>query len=412
MNARSIKTSVAAAAAVLLTAGAVASWWQVERQQATVRRLSPAVAPFDPAWVRHLKAPPGFEVSLFASGLGQPRMMDVGSDGTVYVTRPSEGDVVALRDSDGDGIAERGEVFVAGLAGVHGVQVTRDRLYLASATTVWQVPLANAAAETLVTGLPDGGQHANRMVRLGPDGVLHVSVGSSCNDCAEDNLLERATIIRYGTDGTRLDVMANGLRNTIGYDWHPASGGLWGMDHGSDFRGDALPPEELNRILPGRNYGWPVCYGERVVDGMTNARPEDLALRPGQARPSGQPSSRQAWCERTEPSVLTLPAHSAPMALRFYRGTAFPPAFQGDAFVALHGSWNRGDPVGYKVVRLRFSPGGQVQGVEDFLTGFLGPTGRVVTGRPVGIALAADGALLVSDDANGAIYRVAAARPR
>lgn len=407
MTRRMLKTWVAAAAAASLAAGAAAAWWQVERQQATVRRLAPAVAPFDPAWVKHLRVPPGFEVTVFASGLGQPRMMDVGSDGTVYVTRPAEGDVVALTDQNGDGIAERGQVFVTGLAGVHGVQATRERLYLASATTVWQVPLANAAVDVLVSGLPDGGQHANRMVRLGPDGLLHVSVGSSCNDCAEDNLLERATVIRYTTDGARRDVMANGLRNTIGYDWHPTTGALWGMDHGSDFRGDTLPPEELNRIRPGQNYGWPICYGERVVDGMTNARPEDLALQPGKAEPLGQPMSRQAYCGQTVPSLLTLPAHSAPMAMRFYRGDAFPSAYRGDAFVAMHGSWNRGDPVGYKVVRLRFSPQGEVMGAEDFLTGFLGPTGRVVTGRPVGVAIAADGALLVSDDANGAIYRVA-----
>jgi glucose/arabinose dehydrogenase len=362
------------------------------------------------ALLPHLRLPPGFRISLFATGLGKPRMMEVAPDGTLLVTRRDVGDVVALRDADGDGVAEQQRTFLSGLPGVHGIDIRQGQVFLASQTTLWRSPLENPRAEVLVKGLPDGGQHANRMLRFGPDGAMYVSVGSSCNDCAEDNQLERATLIRYSADGRQRAVIANGLRNTIGYDWHPATHALWGMDHGSDFRGETLPPEELNLIEPGRNYGWPICYAERQVDEMTLALPERMALRPGEREPIGRPMTREDYCARTEPSRLTLPAHSAPMAMRFYRGGEFPAAYRHGAFVALHGSWNRRVPVGYAVAHVRFDAAGQPMGVEDFVTGFIDARSSAVYGRPAGIAVARDGALLVSDDLNGAIYRIVAAR--
>ncbi len=401
---------VLAGAAVLACHPATAQTEPQEFTQATVYRDAPAQAPFSASITNRLRVPAGFAVQLFASGLKNPRMMDVGPDGTVYVTRRDQGDVLALRDADGDGRAEDVRIFASNLSGVHGVAVHGADLYLANSTTIWRTPLAGPAAPVvLVSGLPDGGQHPNRMVRFAPDGSMLVSVGSSCNDCAEDNQLERGTVIRYSADGRQREVLAKGLRNTIGYDWHPLTGALWGMDHGADFRGDKIPPEELNQIKPGLNYGWPICYGQRTVDKMTNAEPERLALRPGESRPSGQPITREAYCAQTEPATLLLPAHSAPMAMRFYTGSLFPAAYRNDAFVALRGSWNRGDPVGYKVVRIHFTADGRPATVDDFLTGFLnnaGPTGPEIFGRPVGIALLPDGALLVSDDTNGAIYRV------
>jgi glucose/arabinose dehydrogenase len=269
---------------------------------------------------------------------------------------------------------------------------------------------ATSTPEVVVDGLPDGGQHANRMVRFAPDGAMVVSVGSSCNDCAEENQLDRGTLIRYAADGSARHVLAKGLRNTIGYDWHPVTGALWGMDNGVDFHGDAVPPEELNRIEDGMNYGWPVCYGDRVVDPLTNAPPERLALAPGQARPSGEPMSRADYCAQTQPAQLVTSAHAAPIAMRFNRGDGLSAALRNDAFVAFRGSWNRGRPTGYKVARIAFDSAGRPQRFEDFVTGFLSRADDTVLGRPVGIAFAADGALLVSDDTNGAIYRVARRR--
>lgn len=394
-----------AAALVVACGGGVVAQQMLERASASVNRLAPARATFDPSIASRLGVPAGYRVTLFASGLGQPRMMEVGPDGTVYVTRRNAGDVLALRDGDGDGRAEQVSTFASGLTGVHGIALQGSELVLASSTTIWRTPLAAAAPRAIVSDLPDGGQHPNRMVRVAPDGTLLVSVGSSCNDCAEEDQLQRATLMRFAADGSTREVVANGLRNTIGYDWHPATGALWGMDHGSDFRGDDLQPEELNELRPGLNYGWPICYADRRVDEMTNAPPSRVALRPGQ-RPSGAEIARTDFCAQTEPAVLTYDAHAAPMALRFTRSTQFPPETRQDAFVAMRGSWNRSTPAGYKVVRLRFGPDGRPLGFEDFLTGFVSPDGSVHYGRPVGLAWAADGALLVSDDSNGAIWRV------
>jgi glucose/arabinose dehydrogenase len=225
---------------------------------------------------------------------------------------------------------------------------------------------------------------------FGPDGRFYVTVGSTCNDCAERD--ERnATMMRGEADGRNLSIFARGLRNTIGFDWHPVTGELWGMDHGSDWRGDEQPPEELNRLVAGAHYGWPFCWGDRQVDRMTAHEP------PG--------TTKAAFCPGTVGPALTLAAHSAPLGMLFYRGSQFPAAYQGDAFVALHGSWNRNPVSGYKVVRIRFA-NGQPQGVEDFLTGFLAPSGDAQIGRPCGLAQEADGSLLVGDDTNGVIYRV------
>lgn len=393
--------------------GGVVAQQLLERHSAKVSRTAPAVVDLGESVLERLRVPHGFEVSIFARNLGAPRMMEVGADGTVYVTRRETGDVVALRDGDGDGRAEHVHQIARELPNVHGIDIHDGKLYLASSTTVWTAPLDAAAPSAVVTPrvlidhLPDGGQHGNRTLRFGPDGWMYVSIGSSCNDCAEQNQLERATLTRYTPDGLHREFIANGLRNTIGYDWHPRTQGLWGMDHGSDFRGDTIPPEELNRIEPGRNYGWPICYGAQVVDAMTNAQPGQLALQPGQAGPSRQSLTREQYCALTEPSVLTHTAHAAPMAMRFYDGKQFPRRYHGDAFVAMRGSWNRDQPRGYNVVRIRFDDAGQPQQIDNFLGGLRGEGGAQIYGRPVGIAIAADGALLVSDDANGAIYRVA-----
>jgi glucose/arabinose dehydrogenase len=391
---------------LLLSAPLVAEPPDVAHAQVHHQTLTPPAATNGDALLRRLSVPPGFRLSIYASGLGHPRMIEAGLDGTVYVTRRDEGDVLALRDTDGDGRADHRRTFLNHLDGVHGVALHAHQLYLASSTTIWRSRLTLPVAEAVVTGLPDGGQHPNRMVRFGPDGKMYVSIGSSCNDCAEENQLERGTIVRYAADGSSREFVAKGLRNTIGFDWQPTTGALWGMDHGSDFRGDSLPPEELNLIDEGANYGWPICYADRRVDPMTNALPERLALKPGVAKPSGQPMTREAYCALTQASTLTLRAHSAPMAMRFHAGNQFPADYRGDAFVALHGSWNRRHPAGYRVVRLHFSPEGQPQRFDDFVTGFVGANDSVVYGRPVGIAFLPDGAMLVSDDLNGSIYRI------
>ena len=365
-----------------------------ERHQVTGTLNVPGRQPFSDATLRRLRVPRGFSVSVFAESLGAPRMMAVGRDGSVYVTRRDSGDVVALRDADRDGRADERRRVVSNLPQVHGITIHRGTMYLATVTEIWTTAVGADGAvgelRRIVDDLPDGGQHPNRTLAIGPDGMLYVSVGSSCNACEETNP-EHATILRMRTDGTDRSVYARGLRNTIGWGWQPQTGELWGMDHGTDWRGDAVPPEELNRIQPGRHYGWPYCWGEQAVD---PAFPGD---------PPGTTKAR--FCATTAAPTNRVVAHSAPIGLVYYTGGPFPVEYRGDAFVAMRGSWNRATPSGYKVVRIGFEDGQPVE-IAEFLTGFLAADGRSYSGRPAGVATTREGDLLVSDDANGVVYRV------
>jgi glucose/arabinose dehydrogenase len=337
--------------------------------------------------------PAGFQARIFARNLGKPRMMAVAADGTVYVTRPDQNDVVALQDNNRDGRADRLFIVLRNLEKVHGIAIHRGYLYLAAPKKLYFAPLLGGGntgeARVLVDDLPDGGQHGNRTIAFGPNG-LYLSVGSTCNACNETNL-ENATLLRFEAGMGDRRIFARGLRNTIGFDWHPETGELWGMDHGSDWRGDDQPPEELNRLQAGKDYGWPFCYADRRIDHFVPTEPKG--------------KTKEQYCATTEPPALTYQAHSAPIAMLFYRGAQFPQEFRGDALVAMHGSWNRKQPTGYKVARVRFKEGRPVQ-FEDFLSGFLSPEGENYFGRPAGLATARDGSLLVSDDANGIIYTV------
>lgn len=377
--------------ALALSPGAMDAQRRVDIQTSIER---PQRLPFTPTTPAELRAPPGFNVGAFASGLGSPRMMALGPDGTVYVTRGDSGDVVALRDTDGDGTADDRRVVVSGLRGVHGITIHDGRFYFATVTSVY---VADAGFDgrpgqprMILDGLPNGGQHSRRTIAIGPDRMLYISVGSTCNDCVEVNP-ENATILRATADGRQRAVFARGLRNTLGWGWNPRTGDLWGWDHGSDFRGDNIPPEEMNRIVEGGHYGWPFCYGARVVDRYSHYDP-----------PAASP---EAFCAATEPSMLQYQAHSAPIGMTFYTGSQFPAEYQSDAFVAMHGSWNRSPVAPAKILRIRFQ-NNRPYGVEDFLTGFLTNGGQTLIGRPAGLLVASDGALLVSDDANGAIYRI------
>lgn len=348
-----------------------------------------------------LRAPEGFAIEAFATGLGSPRMMALGPDGTVYVTRGDSGDVVALRDADGDGRADSRIIVASNLRGVHGIAIKDGRFYFATTSSVFMADAGfdgrPGPTRMIVDGLPNGGQHARRTIQFGPDGMMYISVGSTCNDCAEPNP-ENATILRVSPNGMTRSVYARGLRNTLGWAWHPQTRELWGFDHGSDFRGNDVPPEELNLIREGGNYGWPFCYGQRTVDRWSHYDP------PNKMTPAD-------YCASTEPAALSYQPHSAPIGFAFYTGSQFPAQYQGDAFVSMHGSWNRSPAAPAKIIRVRFQNGRPTR-AEDFVTGFLRNNGQTLIGRPAGLLVAADGSLLVSDDANGAIYRVSYGNPQ
>ncbi len=357
--------------------------------------FSPRHLAFSDVLLSRLRLPARFRVNVFARGVDGARIIAVGPDGTVYVTQTNLGQVSALWDRDGDGRAEGRRVVATDLPGVHGIAIHAGTLYLAMPTRISSADLhadgTLGQSHILVDNLPSGGGHANRTLGFGPDGLLYVSVGSSCNACVERNP-ERATLLRMRADGSERHVLARGLRNTEAFDWHPLTRQLWGMDQGADGRGADRPPEELNHIREGRHYGWPWCFGARQVDTLTVGHP------------SGMTTAQ--FCATTEPAVLGYQAHSSPIQLKFYTGSQFPAAYRNDAFQTFHGSWNRQPAVGYSVVRIRFDAGGQPTGFENFLTGFLTDNGQAQFGRPAGLAIAADGALLVGDDGNGVIYRI------
>lgn len=354
----------------------------------------PAVVPATAERVQSLKVPAGFAVKKFAEGLGKPRILAISATGNVYASDREAGIVMMLKDTNGDGTSDTKQT-VANIRQAHGLTINNGKMYIAAVREVYVADINGDGTlgqpKMIISNLPDGGQHPNRTLAFGPDGLLYITVGSTCNACVEPNPLN-ATIVRTNADGTNLTVFAKGLRNTIGFGWHPQTGDLWGMDHGIDWLGDEEQKEEVNLIKQGANYGWPHIYGE----GKYNPQPP----------PQGDTTYQQYLALSTLPT-LTYQAHSAPLQMAFYTGTRFPAEYRNDAFVAMRGSWNRRTPSGYKVVRLHFEGGKPVR-FDDFLTGFLVDNNRSHFARLVGVAVHPDGSLLVSDDTNGVVYRVAA----
>ena len=390
------RSIVRAAALIALSAGAPVLGQQGDGTETrfVANVFKPAKVDATPERIASLKAPVGFTVTPFATGLKNARILAVAPDGTVYLSRRDQGDVLMLKDADGDGKADGPPITVATRAGAHGLAVHGGKLYL---VTVKELFVADILADgrlgpltMLIGDLPDAGQHANRTIAFGPDGMLYISVGSTCNTCNENNP-ENATILRATPDGKSRTIFASGLRNTIGFGWQPQTGELWGLDNGIDFLGDEVQPEELNRIELGKQYGWPHVWGAGGIE------------------PHGTPVgdiSKEQWRALSTPMVLGYTAHAAPMQMVFYPGGRFPADYAGDAFATMRGSWNRNPASGYEIVRVHFDHG-EAKSISPFVTGFLTDGGRSHFARPMGLALAKDGSLLMADDANGVIYRIA-----
>lgn len=384
--------------------------------QVTAGVVEPTPVPFNENLLPNLRVPAGFSISVFAKDLKNVRWLVVAPNGDVYASRREQGDVLLLRDTDGDGKADEQKVVMQNVKYVNGLALREGRLYAVTDKKIFMAPVLPdgtlGMTATLVDDLPDAGQHPNRTLDFGPDGWLYVTVGSTCNNCREPNP-ESATVLRMRPDGSAREIYASGLRNTIGFGWHPTSGQLYGFDHGSDFQGDNEPPEELNAIKPNQHYGWPFCWGDRKVTTIQFNEPPQ--------------TTKADFCPTTTAPVLQYTAHAAPLGFVFYTGQQFPGEYRGDAFVAFRGSWNRSQPSGYKVVRVRFDASGQPQSTEDFATGWLmsqlpaqlnqpGAAGTPAEkakaqrpahfGRLAGLAQARDGSLLLAEDQNGVIYRI------
>lgn len=336
-----------------------------------------------------LAVPPGFDIQVVTDGLGAPRALAVDPAGALLVSLPGEGRVLAL-PSAGPAARRTPTVVAEGLDRPHGLAFRGGALYVAETGRVLRFrydPATRRATDpvVVVAGLPAGGHHWTRSIALGPDGRLYVAVGSSCDICRERDP-RRAAIVVYAPDGTGERRFASGLRNPVGLAFHPETGRLWTTVNERDWRGGGAPPDYVTEVFEGAAYGWPDCFAER---GVFTPDPEFAGHR---------------RCAGLTPATLELPAHSAPLGLTFYTGRAFPPAYRGNLFVALHGSRPGLPAEGYKVVRVTFA-GGRPSAVEDFITGWR--AGDEVRGRPVDVITGADGALYVSDDHGGRIYRVA-----
>ncbi len=386
---------------LLLGAFGTLAWAQRGPTTDTVQTFNPEQVDATQERIATLQLPEGFSIAVFAEGFERPRMLAQAEDGTVYVTLENTNEVAILRDTNGDGVAD--ETTIQGDFGdvkqLHGVEIDGATIYLASVKTVWKGTLGQDGGieglEPLVENMPDGGQHKHRVIALGADGMLYINLGSSCNVCVETNP-EHATILRVNPeDGSGREIFATGLRNAQGFDWHPVTGEMWGTDHGMDWHGDDSPPEEVNRLEQGNDYGWPYCYGDQQAN-----------LASPLSAPEGYDTLEQYCRGATVGPVLEYQAHSAPILFRFYEGAMFPDTYQNDAFVTMRGSWNRFPPTGYKVVRVMFDDSGEPTGFEDFVTGWLSEDGESQFGRISGLLVMNDGSLLISDDSNGVLYRV------
>ncbi|WP_367870953.1 sorbosone dehydrogenase family protein [Luteolibacter sp. Populi] len=346
-----------------------------------------------PERLAKLKIGKGFTLAVFAKDLEAPRMMATTPDGRVYVTRRGEkGDVLLLEDKDGDGTAEVPRTVLK-LPHVHGIAIQDGTVYVSTVREIYSAEIGKDGSfgelKKLYDDLPDAGQHPNRTLGFSPEGKLFLSVGSTCNAAPEPNK-ESATMLEIATDGSKRTIHASGLRNTIGFAWHPESGKLYGMDHGIDWLGDDSQKEELNELKEGKKYGWPFVF-------------EDGKANPARSPEETEGMTWEEYAKECEPSLLTTTAHSAPMALIFPSTKSFPKDFAGDALVTLHGSWNRGTPSGYAVMRLRFKDGAPAE-FEEFVSGFCDESGQF--GRPCGLVEWKDGSVLMSDDGGGMIYRI------
>ncbi len=332
--------------------------------------------------------PPGFRISTFASGVENARAMCWGEQGTLFVGSRSAGLVHALRDNDGDGVADERHVVAQGLQMPVGVAFRDGALYVSAVNRILrfdsiEARLADPPQPVVVAdAYPTDTHHGWKFIAFGPDGMLYVPVGAPCNNCLSSDSIY-ATITRMSPDGRQRAIVAHGVRNTVGFDWHPRTGELWFTDNGRDWLGDEAPDCELNRLArTGEHFGYPFCHQGDLKD------PEFGGQRP---------------CSEFSPPAARLGPHVAPLGMRFYTGTMFPPKYREAIFIAEHGSWNRSTPIGYRVAVAYPQPDGTAI-TEVFAEGWL--QGGRVTGRPVDVLVAPDGALLVSDDSADAIHRI------
>ncbi|MFK8050182.1 MAG: sorbosone dehydrogenase family protein [Halioglobus sp.] len=338
---------------------------------------------------QRLQVPDGFSVSVYARDLPKARFIKFTEAGDLLVTRPNKGDIMLIRrNTQSPSVAGERVTLLEGLSRPSGIDIAGDWLYIGESNAVGRVRFDAAKGELageyqqIIPGLTDNGNHAYKVIGVGPDQKLYLGQGSTCNVCVEEDA-RRGTMTRYNLDGTGEQLFATGLRNSMGMDWAPWNGALYATDNGRDMLGDDYPPCELNKLEAGNFYGWPYYNGANEPDPDFGADIPDFANNP--IAPAHEFS-----------------AHNAPLGMAFIDTKGWPESFDKLALAALHGSWNRSSPDGYKVVSLHWK--GEDIERRDFLTGF--ELDGDIIGRPVDVAQGPDGAVYISDDYAGAIYRV------
>ena len=339
--------------------------------------------------LQQINLKPGFQISIFGK-MPSPRQIEVdGKSGLIFVGS-RHGHVYSMMDNNNDGVTDEIYQLAKGLNVPNGVAVRDGKLFIALQDRIvsWNIPSKIDAATAIRSlnavkiGPNNGFMHGWRVIDFGPDGKLYVTIGAPCNICELNE--DTGKIFRMDDDGSNWEMVADGVRNSVGFDWHPKTGELWFTDNGADGMGDDIPPDELNRVSRiGQHFGFPYQGGKsNKLSGYKNRTPP-MAVSPPE---------------------IEFQAHTANLGIDFYTGNMFPAEYRNDAFVVQHGSWNRSEPVGYRIMRIRFDSAGNAKSKEVFADGWLSDNG--VIGRPVDIEELPDGSLLISDDYAGLIYRI------
>jgi len=347
--------------------------------------------PLDPKLLgQRITVPEGFSIGIYAN-VENARVIRFSRTGDLLVATPNQNKIEILkRDENEDGKADGTSVLIDGLNGPNGLDFFQDWLYIAETDAIGRIKFNHDTGKTegdyehIVTGLPGGENHWKKTLRFGPDEMMYVTMGSSCNACIEEDE-RRATMVRYTPDGKNEEIFARGLRNSAGFDWSPKDGNIYATDNGRDMLGDNFPPCELNKVERGKHYGWPFANGNKVAD-------PDFG------------DGNDAEIASSIAPVFDFSPHNAPLGIAFIKGNSLPNDYHQAAIVALHGSWNRSQKDGYKVVSLHWDDSGQIE-ERDFVSGFL--RDDTVVGRPAEVTEGPDGAIYISDDYASVIYRVA-----
>lgn len=350
-----------------------------------------AAAPADPHsdLLKQLHLPAGFSISVYADNLPNARSLALGDDGVVYVGTRQDGKVYAVQDSNGDGKADKTYTLATDLYMPNGVAYKNGALYVAQPNRIIRFDqigkhLAQPPKPVVIFDqLPGDQHHGWKYLRFGPDNKLYSSVGVPCNICKPEKKIY-ASLFRLNPDGSQFEIIANGVRNTVGMDWQPQTKALFFTENGRDELGDDVPPDELNHWSKvGEHFGYPYCHAGEILDPNFGADKN---------------------CNDFVAPAWKFKAHNAPLGMRFYQGKQFPAHYKNQLFVAQHGSWNRSEPDGYRVALVTFKDGKPVS-EQIFIDGWLTQT-KEVLGRPVDILELRDGSLLISDDKLGLIYQV------